>query len=155
MDGLIGFVAVGREVLDEDGGAVEAHDGDAVRDGTYNCVEHGLERLVFLKLVDAGAATFEADDECERFGAGVLVEMELLRDAIVGEDEVLGFEREDELALFVADERGDEDEVGLAGEGCGGVGWRRGVGNCGSLCEGGAGEGECEEEGESHDLRTV
>ena len=58
-----------------------------------------LAMAVSLKRLGcARAATFDVDDQGEGFAAGVLFEVELLRDAVVGEDEVFGVEGEDELA---------------------------------------------------------
>ena len=44
----------------------------------------------------AGAAAFDVDDQGEGFAAGVLFEVKFLRDAVVGEDEVVGLEGVDE-----------------------------------------------------------
>jgi hypothetical protein len=59
----------------------------------------------------------------QRLGGGgkdlVVAEADLLRDAVFGEDEVLGSEAFDGLALLVADGDGFDDELGADGEGVG------------------------------------
>jgi hypothetical protein len=75
-------------------------------------VEHGSEVLILLQTSGADASGLDDDDECERLVAGVLFEVEVLLDSVVGEDEVFGLEGIDELAGLGADECRHDDEAG-------------------------------------------
>jgi hypothetical protein len=89
-----------------------------VRNAADDGVEHFGDGGVLEELGSAGAAAFDVDDQGEGLAAGVLFEVEFLRDAVVGEDEVAGVEGEDELAgLLLADQGGNEDQGGLAADG--------------------------------------
>jgi hypothetical protein len=96
-------------------------------------------------MIAAGAADLDADDHGERLAAVVFFEVEGLGDAVVGEDEVGGFEGVDELAGFGFDEGRDQDEGGVDGE-------REGLLRVGGLLRrllgAGGGYGEEEREGE-------
>ncbi len=85
-------------------------------------VKHGGEGHVFAELADAVAAGLDQDDEGEGLAAGVLFEVEDLGYAVVGEGEVVCFEREDELAGLVAHQRRHHDQGGAGGDGGGGRG---------------------------------
>ncbi len=105
--------------------------GDVADDG----IEQGGEGGEFVELAGAGGSGFDSEDEGEGLGGGVLFGVsfkgEVLGDAVVGEEEVVGGEGEDEVAGAGADEGGDEDEVRVRGE----------MGRLGGLLRG-AGSGE-------------
>ncbi len=117
LDGVGGEVDVGGEVLHQDGRAIEADDGDVVGHVADDGLDHGREGAVLVQLARAGASALDVDDEGERLAAGVLFEREFLRDAVVGEGEVIGLEGEDEIAGLGAHQRGNEDEGGVRVEG--------------------------------------
>jgi len=60
----------------------------------------------FVEFAGAGTTDFDDDDQGEGFAAGVLLEGEFLRDSVVGQDEIVDGECEDEIACLVADEGG-------------------------------------------------
>ena len=117
VEGVGDEFEIGREAVQQGGRAVEADYGDLVLDVADQVVEQGAEVAVLFEVRGAGTAGFDDDDESQRLVAGVLLEMQWLLDAVVGEDEVVGFEGVDELAGLGADERGDDDEAGANGDG--------------------------------------
>jgi hypothetical protein len=66
-------------------------------------VKRGSDGAEIVEFAGSGAADFDDDDEGERLATGVLLEGELLRYAVVCEDEIVGGEGEDEIAGLVAD----------------------------------------------------
>jgi hypothetical protein len=56
-------------------------------------------------------------NERKRFAAGVLFERELLLDAVVGEPEVVGLQREDEVSIGASHQCRDDDQIGLRAQG--------------------------------------
>ncbi len=113
-DGVCGRVEVGGEVLEKCGLTVEGDDGDFVRDVADDRGEHwsqrGSDGVEFVEFAGAGPADFDDDDEGERLATGVLLESELLRDSVVGQDEIVRGECEDEIAGLIADESGRENK---------------------------------------------
>jgi hypothetical protein len=98
-DGVSGRVEVGGEVLKECGLTVEGDDGDFVGDVADDGGEHRSEwwsdRAELVEFAGSGTAGFDDDDKGERLAAGVLLEGELLRDAVIGQDEIVRSEGED------------------------------------------------------------
>ena len=132
IEGVCYVVEVRCEAVQQDGGAVEADDSDAVFDSAQHVVEHGAEVLVLIQ-VNGGVSTGLGDDHHrEGLGAGVFFEAKLLDYAVVGEDEVIDLQGVDEFAGLGADERRNYHQVGAHGDGC-----RRGIGVGGSLDAGG------------------
>ncbi len=129
--------------MDEGRRGVECDDSDLVVDAAEERIEHGAEPFVLVEVACAGTAGLEADDEREGLAAGVLVKVQGLGDAVVGEDEVVGLEGVDERAGFSFDECRDEDEGGVDGDG---VGWIERRGLRGLLGAGGCGEEERDQE---------
>ena len=102
-------------------------------------VEHGAEVAVLIEMRGAIAAGLHDDDQREGLFACVLLEADGLRDAVVGEDEVIGLQGVHKLTRAGADERGNDDKAGADGDGC----WGRGCNRLrcgGSLAQGGGGE---------------
>jgi hypothetical protein len=87
--------------------------GDVADDGFKHGSEGRRDGGKFIELACAGSADFDDDDEGQGFAAGVLLKGELLRDAIIGENEIFGGKGVDEISGFAANERGDEDERGV------------------------------------------
>ena len=131
-DGVGRRVGVRGEVLEERGLAVEGDYGDFVSDIADDRFKHRSESRSdggeLIELTCACAADFDDDDESERLATGVLLEYELLRDAVVGKDEVFCGKGVDELSGFAADERGNQDKGGVCAEGGGLRGFSRGRG---------------------------
>jgi len=126
LDG--GFVGVGSERLDDMRSAVEGDDGDGVFDVADEGVHDGAESAVIVEMTRAVAAGFDDDGESQRLGVGVVFDADVLRSAVVFEEEVFGAEAEDDVAVAAGDEDGDHDEVGADGEFNVGCGWlRRGL----------------------------
>ena len=99
------------------GFAVEGYDGDLVGDVADDGFYHGAEVAVGIELAGAGAAGLDGDDKCDRLGAGVFFERELLLYAVIREGEVVGGEGVDELAGVGSHEGRDEDQGRARGEG--------------------------------------
>ena len=106
-------VGVGCEAVQQRGRGVEPDDRDLVRHVADEGVEHGAEAAVVVEMRGGVAAGFDADDERERLVSGVLFETERLGDAVVGEQEVVGLEGEDEIAGLGADQRGHQHQRGV------------------------------------------
>jgi hypothetical protein len=119
-DGVGGRVEVGGEVLKERGLTVEGDDGDFVwdvaDDGGEHRGERGCDGAELIEFAGTGTTDFDDYDEGEWLAAGVLLESELLRNSVVGEDEVVRGEGEDEVAGFVADKSGREDKSRASAE---------------------------------------
>jgi len=116
------------------GAAVEAGDGDAAGDVAEDGVEDGGDGGVVAEVGGSDASDLGQDNEGDGLGVVVGLHAEFLGNSVVGEEEVVGGEFEDDFAMFGFDEGGDEDEVGADGEcsgfrSCGGVrsGLRLGV----------------------------
>ncbi len=113
-------VDVRGEVLKQRGLAVEGDYSNFVRDVADDGFEHWSQwrsdGAVFVELASTGAADFDDDDEGERSAASILLERELLRNAIVREREVVGGEGEDEFSGFIADQRGNKNQGGVGAE---------------------------------------
>jgi len=77
--------------------------GDVADDGGEHWGERRSDGAEFVEFAGAGTADFDDDDEGERLATGVLLEGELLGYAVVGQDEVVDGEREDEIAGLIAD----------------------------------------------------
>lgn len=114
FDGVRCCVEIRREALEERWLAIEGDDGNFVLDVADDGFEHGRKRRSdggeFVELAGSCAADLDEDYEGEGFAVRVLFKAEFLWDAVVGESEVAGVESEDEIAGFVADECGNEDE---------------------------------------------
>jgi hypothetical protein len=84
--------------------------GDVADDRFEHWSEGRSDGGEFVELAGTGSADFDDNDEGEGLAACVLLEGELLWDAVVVEDEVFGGEGEDEISGFAADECGNEDQ---------------------------------------------
>ncbi len=93
-----------------------------MRGAASNGVDHSGETLEFGELQGCGARALDGDDEGEAEGVNVFVHVDGLGDAVVFDDELLGLEAVEHVAVSGLDGGGDEDDVGLHGEGLGGVG---------------------------------
>lgn len=112
-------VEMGGELLNEGRGAVEADDGNLVSDAAEEGVEHGGEGLVDVEVMASLAAGLYEDDKSEGLRAGILVEVEFLLHAVVGEGELVGRERVNHLSGPGANEGRDDDQCGSGGDGRG------------------------------------
>jgi hypothetical protein len=95
-----------------------------MRDVADDGVEERAEVTVRGEVVDAVAADLDYDDESERLRVGVFFELELLRDAVVFDREVVCLKCEHELAGLGFDERGNNDERRANADGSARVGVR-------------------------------
>jgi hypothetical protein len=98
-DCLCGRLDVRGELLDESRMTVECNDSNPVRHVANHVFEHGGQRgeLVIIEFASTCAAYFQYDHQRERLAARVLVQRELLRNAVIGEREVSGSEVKDQL----------------------------------------------------------
>jgi hypothetical protein len=77
---------------------VEADEGNAVLHAAYEGVEDGIQLPVVIEVKRSGAAGL--NDDCQRqwLRVSVFNESQILRDAVVGEKEVVSREFEDYLS---------------------------------------------------------
>jgi hypothetical protein len=87
-----------------------------MRNAAHDRFNHRRDGSILVELPDSIAADFDRDDQSQGFAAGVLLQREFLRDAVVSKHEVVGFEGEDKLASFVPNECRDDDQGGTSAE---------------------------------------
>ena len=75
--------------------AVEANDGDAVFHVADQRVEDRIELAVVTKMPCSVTPRFDNDRQRQRLRVGVLIKVEVLRYAIVGDEEVVSRESKD------------------------------------------------------------
>jgi hypothetical protein len=106
--------------LEKGGLTVEGDNCDFVGNVADDRGEHrGKRRSDGAELIEfagAGATDFDDDDEGQRSVATVLLEGQCLRDPVIGQDEVVGGEGEDEITGLVADECGRENKSRASAE---------------------------------------
>lgn len=108
---------VGGEVAEERGGGAVGDDGDLAGGVSGHGVDHGGEAAELGELHGGGAAALDDDGEREAEGVGVFVEVDGLGDAVVFDDELVGFKAVEDFAVFGLDGGGDEHDVRLGAEG--------------------------------------
>ena len=77
---------------------VEANDGDAVLHAADQRVEDRIQLLVVDEVACSSAASLNDDGQRQRLRIRVLIECEILRYAVVGEQEVVSREFKDHLS---------------------------------------------------------
>ncbi len=106
-------VGIRRKAVEQGGRAVETDDGDLVG----NVSDHGIEKrtqiAILLEPRRSVPAGLDDNNQSERLTVGVLLQGKFLRDAIVGEAEVAGLQREDHLPGLCLDQRGHQHQRGL------------------------------------------
>ena len=134
-----GGIGVGGEVQKQPGRTVEADHGDLMRDVADQVPDQRAEMAVAVEFAHASAAGFNRDHKRQRLIAGVLIQRELLLDAVIGDAEVIGLQREDELSIGASHQCRNNNQIGLRAQG---GRPRRGCG--GQLREGDRGQQESE-----------
>ena len=89
---------------------VEANDGDAVLHAADQRVEDGIQLPVVVEVTRSGAARLNDDGQRQRLRIGVLIECQILRYAVVGEEEVVSREFKDHLSCLGLHQTGPTPE---------------------------------------------
>src|SRR5215469_2294295 len=123
-DGFHGGFGSRSESLHQGGLAVERDHGDLVGNVSDDRPEHGGEGGELIEFARTGSPDFYDDDERERFATSIRLERDPLRNAVIGEDEILRLKREYQVACTVPDKSRHDYDGGLGAEdeGLGGVG---------------------------------
>jgi hypothetical protein len=113
MERGAGCIQIGGEILEQAGRAVKGHNRNAMRDAADHGGNHRAEIAIAVELGGSGAARFHRDHQRQWLAARVLVEGKRLLDAVVGNTEIVDFQRENQLPLAVPHQRGNQHHGGL------------------------------------------
>src|ERR1700733_268037 len=121
-------VGTAGELSKQQGRGFVGVDGNLARGASGEVFDHGAEAVELGELPSGGAAALHYDDQRKANGIGVLIEMDGLGDTVVFDDELLGLEVVDDVALAGLHGGGNQHYVGLGAEGVGLVRCRGGRG---------------------------
>ena len=80
---------------------VKADERDPVLDVSDQCVENGIQLPVIIEMASSRAASLDDDGHGQRLRVGILIERDMLRNAVVGDQEIVRRESKHYLSGFV------------------------------------------------------
>jgi len=97
------------------GTAIEADHSDAMRDVAENGIEHRRDGSVVVEVRCAQASGLRENEQGNGLGVVVGLHAESLHNSVVGKQEIVGGELEDDFAVLGFHQGRDEDQVGADG----------------------------------------
>lgn len=84
-----------------------------MRDVAYHCFQHRGQGAELFELPCARSTYFHYDYQCKRPVPSFLLQCEFLWDSVIGQGKIGGGQSKNQIADFVANESGNDDQRGL------------------------------------------
>ena len=114
-------VEIRREVFQQTRLAIEADQRDAMRDVADQRFDRRAQIAIVVEMARARASDLHRNDQGQRLAVGILLERELLRDIVVGQQEVVGGQGVDRFPGLGPHQRRNEHQGGTGMENSAGL----------------------------------